>query len=460
MFLRFDPFDRFVLVVLGGLLAAILLVVALGDRVGAQVVRVTPADGQTLGAVGRIEIEFSEAMDAATVEPALTVSPATEGDFVWTGNTVRFVPARPFAPGETVEITLASGARSRNGRSVLSSQTWTYTVRQPLIVYLSAGLETPHELWRIDPTTLERLQLTHSDGRIFDFAAAPDGENLVFSVVNDEAGTDLWIVDRDGTQARILLNCGPDLCSGSAWSPDGQRIAFSREPAGLAPGSPKGPPRVWTLSVADGQTAPVYQDTQILGYSPAWSADGAWLGMVDNSTASIRALQIADQRELLLETRQGTMGSFAPDGSRLIYTTLQFDDATAPQPYTTVIVADLGEAGGLTPILGREYSLSDFGTPIWSPLGDWVAINQRTADSGPSKQVWRVRPDGSEAAPITNDPAFTFAGYRWSPWGDALVIQRFPLGTPFATPEIVLWSATDNVVTVLATDASLPDWLP
>ena len=134
MSLRFDPFDRFVLVVLGGLLAAILLVVALGDRVGAQVVRVTPADGQTLGALGRIEIEFSEAMDTATVEPALTVSPATEGDFVWTGNTVRFVPARPFAPGDTVEITLASGARSRNGRAVLSAQTWTYTVRQPLIV--------------------------------------------------------------------------------------------------------------------------------------------------------------------------------------------------------------------------------------------------------------------------------------------------------------------------------------
>ncbi len=457
---RIDRFDRFVLGVIGALAAAIVLVVALGDRVGAQVALARPATGSALGAQGSIRLTFSETMDAASVEDHFAIEPSVPGTFQWSERAVTFVPDRPFARGAAVTVRLTSGALSRTGRPVLADQAWTFTVREPVVVYLSASQDTPRELWRIDPITLEQVQLSHTDGRVFDFAAAPDGESVVFSVMNDENGTDFWQVDRTGTGAKRVLACGPDLCSGASWSADGTRIAYSREPSGLSPGAPKGPPRVWTFSVADGQTAPLYQDSQIIGYSPAWSSDGTWLGMVDNSSSAIRLLRISDQKELLLATQQGTMGTFAPDGSRLIYTTLTFDDATAPQPFTTVMSADLGPAGALTPILGREYSLADYGTPAWSPDGQWIAINQRTTDSGPSKQVWRMRPDGSDATPITSDADNTYAGYHWSPWSDALIIQRFPLNKAYATPEIVLWSAADGSVRLLAQNASLPEWLP
>lgn len=457
---RLDRFDRFVLGVIGALALAIVLVVALGDRVGAQVALARPAAGASLGAHGSIALTFSEAMDAASVESHFSIDPPVAGTFQWGDRSLTFVPAQPFQRGDTVTVRLAAGAESQTGRRQLADQAWSFTVREPVIVYLSASQDTPRELWRIDPTSLQQFQLSHTDGRVFDFAAAPDGESVVFSVMNDQNGTDFWQVGRDGSEPRVILACGADLCSGASWSADGTRIAYSREPSGLSPGAPKGPPRVWTFSVADGQTAPLYQDTQIIGYSPAWSSDGTWLGMVDNSSSAIRLLRLSDQRELLLETQQGTMGTFAPDGSRLIYTTLTFDDATAPQPFTTVMSADLGPSGGLTPILGREYSLADYGTPAWSPDGQWIAINQRTTDSGPSKQVWRMRPDGGEATALTNDAENTYAGYHWSPWSDALVIQRFPLNKAYATPEIVLWSAVDGSIKLLAQNASLPEWLP
>ncbi len=457
---RLDRFDRFVLGVIGALALAIVLVVTLGDRVGAQVSLARPEAGAALGAQGAIRLTFAEAMDAASVESHFSIEPPVPGAFQWSDRAVTFVPAKPYARGATVTVRLAAGALTQTGRQLLADRSWALNVREPAIVYLSASQDTPRELWRIDPTTLETLQLSHTDGRVFDFAAAPDGETVVFSVMNDQNGTDFWQVDRAGSGAKVLLACGADLCSGASWSADGTRIAYSREPSGLAPGAPKGPPRVWTFSLVDGQTAPLYQDTQIIGYSPAWSSDGTWLGMVDNSSSAIRLLRLADQKELLLETQQGTMGTFAPDGSRLIYTTLTFDDATAPQPFTTVMSADLGPAGGLTPILGRDYSLADYGTPAWSPDGQWIALNQRTTNSGPSKQVWRMRPDGSEATAITHDAENTYAGYRWSPWSDALVIQRFPLNKAYATPEIVLWSAVDGSIKLLAQNASLPEWLP
>jgi len=457
---KIDPFDRFVLSVLLILAAAIGLVIALGDRVGVQIVQVSPVDVQDFGARSSITLTFAEPMIAESVESRFTIEPVVAGDWVWSERRVTFRPTAPLMPGELLTLRLAAGAESRTGRRLLADQAWTFQVRAPQIVYLAAGQANPRELWRIDPATLERIQLTHTDGRIFDFAVAPDGESIVFSLINAEFGTDFWLVGRDGVDTQLLLDCGPDLCSGAAWSADGQRIAYSREPAGLAPGAPKGPPRVWTLSVSDSQTAPLYQDGQIIGYSPAWSPDGSMLGMVDNSTSSIRVLQLKDQTELLLETHQGTMGSFSPDGSRLIYTTLRFDDATAPQPFTMVMVADLDRTGSLLPILGREYNVADYGTPAWSPTGEWIAINQRTENSGPSKQVWIVRPDGSEATALTADADYTYAGYRWSPWGDALVMQRFPLGKPYATPEVVLWTMAAGAEQVLAVDASLPEWLP
>ena len=71
-----------------------------------------------------------------------------------------------------------------------------------------------------------------------------------------------------------------------------------------------------------------------------------------------------------------------------------------------------------------------------------------------------MRPDGGEARPLTRDPVYTFGGYRWNPWGTALVFQRFELNTPFAKPELGVWDAATGQVTLLVADGSTPEWLP
>ncbi len=55
---------------------------------------------------------------------------------------------------------------------------------------------------------------------------------------------------------------------------------------------------------------------------------------------------------------------------------------------------------------------------------------------------------------------YTFGGYRWDPWGTALVFQRFELNTPFATPEVGVLSVATGAVTMLVTDGATPEWLP
>lgn len=63
---------------------------------------------------------------------------------------------------------------------------------------------------------------------------SPDGRQIVYTrgwvdKVNDRRGSGLWIMNADGSRNRFLTNG-----SGAIWSPDGTRIAFTRdgEPAG------------------------------------------------------------------------------------------------------------------------------------------------------------------------------------------------------------------------------------
>lgn len=205
----------------------------------------------------------------------------------------------------------------------------------------------------------------------------------MYSVVNETRGADLWLVDRDGQDARMLVNCEADLCTVPAWSPQGGRIAFSREPAGLSPGAPNGPPRVWTVDLASGQAASLYQSSQVLGYGPTWSPDGRRLAFFDGSAQSIRLLDVGTGQEMLINTLMGTVGS-------------------------------------------------------WSPDGEWLAVSARTRQGGPGKQIWLMKPDCTQWQPVTNGPGYTYGGYRWDVTGQALVFQRFELNKSFATPEVVM----------------------
>ena len=202
----------------------------------------------------------------------------------------------------------------------------------------------------------------------------------------------LQLVRPDGRDHHLLLLGAP--AGWADWSPDGQRLAVATEHA-------DGTGEIWILN-ADGTEA-----KQLIACSgapcaylggPAWSPDGN---------------QIAFQRVLS-----------APAPGNEIDRIEVMDVATG----ATHIVAE-------PPVAGAE--MAEFVNPRWSPDGTQIVFTVMSYPTPPTDEnilgsaIAIVNADGSEAdAPrILNDRALFYSYPDWSPDGERIVFNTYPLGS-------------------------------
>ncbi|MEK7784728.1 MAG: Ig-like domain-containing protein, partial [Chloroflexota bacterium] len=185
--MKFSKFDYIVwgaVVVVGLAIAGVLVV---GDQVGARAARTIPNDGGEVGGGERIGIEFAQPMQADSVEARFSVEPSVSGKFVWEGQTLWFAPSQLFEHGTRYTARLSAGALAEDGQALKRDIAWSFTVRAPWIVY--AGPATgQHQLWRVSSEGGEAAQLTSGGQPVFDFAVAPDGTQVAYSLPNDQNG--------------------------------------------------------------------------------------------------------------------------------------------------------------------------------------------------------------------------------------------------------------------------------
>ncbi len=90
---------------------------------------------------------------------------------------------------------------------------------------------------------------------------------------------------------------------------------------------------------------------------------------------------------------------WAPDGSRI---------SASGQGLRTIGLVDLD---GNTEIYQNPEGTQQF-FPSWSPDGQWISFNRRTEAL---REVWIMRPDGSEPRQIGDHPELDLSHPRWSP---------------------------------------------
>jgi len=430
------------------------VVVFLGAQAGIRVTTNLPERG-LIGPFQNIQLTFSESVNPELAESLFSIQPAVDGQLNWLDSrTLQFVPAGPFELDTDYKLTLTSGDLSIDGLTLKNDQNWEMRVRDPLIVYLLTK-DNQSSLWTMDLNNNPAQRISPEDIKIISFDASYDGEFIVFASVNEQGGINLWRISRTGNDASILLDCGRDRCTTPSISPNGTRIAYSREAAGPSPDLPFGSPRIWILDLLSGQNSALYEDQQILGYGPTWSPDSTKLASFDGLADLIRLFDLKTNQQYIFSSNTGGPITWSPDSTKMLFTKIeQKEDGLR----SLVRIADIPLNDSSTLIGAKDERDYSYYSLAWSPVEDSVVLGFRISDDKPAQVFWLFDPGILDGIIIADQPDYTYNSPRWDPWGSALIFQQFKLRSAFK-PEIGLWKAGFSEPLIVA-EGIMPHWLP
>jgi Tol biopolymer transport system component len=438
-----------------------------------------PPGSDNVSSMSRISMRFSRPMNTLTVESRLQIDPAQSGKSYWDGQTYTFEPNDPWPANSTVNVTLSSGSLGANRLPMIGQRSWTFSVGLPSLVYLWPG-EGKSDLYQIalEPES-EPKQLTESELGILDYSVGQDGSLLVYSANRLDGGTELHAYDLISSDDRVLLTCDAEApCSAPALSPDGTWLAFEQVEyrLGLAGRLVPSSTSVWLMSTMSATDAFQISAPEHTATNPNWSPTG-WLVYFDDR---LKALALVNPGENLdpvpfnyIPTSLGIVGSWSPDGTRLVYPDIIFPEEdeldegvsrgeSSPLYYSHLYMVDITTGRTLDISPGGDWMVED-ASPSFSPDGTWVAFTRKFLDPerwSPGRQVWLMNAETSEIKPLSDEPGATFSSLAWSPESKHLAFMRKHLADLSRPSEIWLVDVISGEASMVVEGAFLPGWLP
>ena len=231
-----------------------------------------------------------------------------------------------------------------------------------------------------DPTLFSSVFTLSTDGRLTRIARlgraqdprwSPDGRRIAYSRNGDE----IWVSAADGTKARRVTRPSSRFQDQwPTWFPDGKRLTFHRLPVLNIRDDPTlvRIPELWSVGVDGRQLRRVFprrdRTSAVSGTQPEVSPDGRRIAFVRGSRIWTTDPNGTQPRRLRLPAGWGVdLARWKPDGKKLAFAMRR--DGELP---SGIRIMDLG-----TGRLRRVGGLSeDAGSQAWSPDGRWLAVLQ------------------------------------------------------------------------------------
>ena len=220
----------------------------------------------------------------------------------------------------------------------------------------------------------------------FKVSWSPDGQKLVFTRRDEEITDDVWTISvKDGSLTQITST--PERELAPAWSPDGMTIAYGRS----------GKEQSLWLSTVDGETSRKIIDSSKRRCVPVWSPDGKWVFLGEH-TEMLKFVRLADKKKYVFATPEGVgkFFSWSPDGKKMLFYHASYD-------YRSALKA-VSASGGPSFELGRELMLWDY-EYIWSPDNKMIIRGGEGKEGNYVK--WIIPLTGGESFPLELDVSVT-----------------------------------------------------
>ncbi|MFO7664615.1 MAG: Ig-like domain-containing protein [Chloroflexota bacterium] len=453
-------FDQVVWLICVMLLGLSLALIARGDQVGLEIIQQSPADGSASSTRSQIRVQFNEELSAVPPN-SVVLSPEVSGTTIVEGTSLVFEPDIPLQSGQEYEVTLQAGIIGTSGRVLREASTWRFLTTGPRILFIGLDEEAPNQIFMADPYGSDQpFQLSRAPGLVVDFAASPDGTQIAYTVsVSEEdrrGASDLWIMNADGSEARVLLSCGLATCSRPVWHPEGDRIVYERRTI-AAIGEPPANPRLWWLDVQTRETVSVFLESQLLGFFATFSADGEWLSFVSPVERGIQLYNLLDGSGAVIRNRVGSPAVWSP-----IEPVMALADIYPVGESFQSLITTVDAKSGRTLIISEPLydELIDDGGPAWSPDGQRLAFGRKQVLTASGRQLWIMRSNGADPLQLTSDPDLHHASVSWSPDGTMLLYQLFDIKELYAQTGIWVMDLGIGTSRRLYHPGAQPAWLP